>query len=519
MSKSPVFNAVKVDGIKKNSLDLSYEHKMSLNMGQMIPIMCQEVVPGDSFQVNTELFIRFAPMVFPIMHRIHARTHYFFVSMKSQFDKWDDFIGGGEQGDDASTFPQIKFDDGVKTYLYPGSLADYLGLPTTNATDGVQDDLYVSVIPFRAYQTIYNWYYRDQDLTDEIEFGRSETVLYNEMNELGTLRNTNWEKDYFTSARPEAQKGTAYEMPISGIATDAGGDITWTEPATLIDPVVSKDLQTNATGQLYDGTDTLGIKNITSITVDVDDFPINELRYARAVQVWMEKMSRAGSRYQELVRSFFNVNIPDSRIEEKPEYLGGGTSPVVISEVLASTEATGQELGQQAGHGMVVGGQHGFRKTFLEHGYIIGILTITPSTSYTQGINRHWLRNDKYEWYWPNFAHLGEQAIEQQELFWDFTDSDYSERTTTFGYAPRYAEYKYNADQVSGDFLDTYDDYHLARFFTSAPTLNTSFLECDPDNQHRIFANTSTSDHKLYAQIYHKIRAIRPMPVFGDPTP
>lgn len=512
--RNKLFKTVRARRPKRNVFDLSHERKMSMNMGNLVPILCQEVVPGDTFRLNSEVFMRFAPMAAPIMHRVNVYTHFFFVPNRLVYDDWERFITGGVDGQQLPPFPTFELGDKVYD-IGKGSLADYLGIPPIDSSN---IRLKASLLPFRAYTKIYNEYYRDQNLQPEIAINKS--GVYSSVDDAAfVLRRRAWEKDYFTSALPWAQRGGNVMLPIQGTAPvtsnafptifENDGSPQYSENVNYISSGNAGGLQTSsgASLKIADGQLSADLSQATATT-------INELRRSIRLQEWLEKNARAGSRYIEQILSHFGVKSSDARLQ-RPEFLGGGKSPVVISEVLqtSSTDETTPQ-GNMSGHGVAVGNTHSFKKYFEEHGYVIGIMSVLPRTAYQQGVPRHFLKQDKFDYYWPTFAHLGEQPIYNSELFLSVGTDE--QNRTTFGYTPRYAEYKHALSTVHGDFRDNLSFWHMGRIFTTGPVLNSTFVQSDPT--HGIFMVTDPEVHKLYVQIFHNMRAIRPMPQYGTPT-
>lgn len=506
-----LFNSVKLQKPKTNMFDLSHEKKLSCNMGELVPIYLQEVVPGDKFMVNSEMLIRLAPMVSPMMHRVNAYIHYFFVPKRLVWDNWQDFITGGRLGTDASVLPKIHIDPGTQGSLFDaGTLWDYMGLPTFTSSNSIHEHFDVNALPFRAYQLIYNEYYRDQNLLAPIDIKKTDAVdSINEMPLLITLRKRAWEKDYFTSALPWTQRGGSVQIPttflnsgVPDIVRDSTGN-----------PVTAGGLQTSSTGQLIADQ---GIGADVTAGIDVTDtlgMSINDLRSASRLQAWLERNSLGGSRYIESILAHFGVKTPDYRVQ-RPEYLGGGKTPITISEVLNTSATATEPQGNMAGHGIAVGNTNRFKSFFSEHGYIIGIMSVLPRTAYQQGMPKMFRKFDNLDFYFPEFANLGEQAVKNEEIYWNFAEDD-SVNQATWGYQSRYAEYKWNPDSVHGDFKSSMSHWHMGRIFSSLPALDNAFVESDPT--HRVFAVTTTSVDKLYVQLYNQVKAIRPMPVFGTP--
>lgn len=491
--------------IKLNKFDLGHERKFSCNMSQLIPILVQDILPGDTFRTNTEIFMRFAPMLAPIMHRVNVFTHYFFVPNRLVWDEWEDFITGGKNGDLNPIHPYMEISNSAPVYgeFYKGSLADYLGIPAVpDDIATVAYPLRFSSLPFRAYQLIYNEYYRDQNLSDPIPIPKTSgpDAVVAPFN-LTTLRNRAWEKDYFTTALPWAQRGGEVGIPLE------------MKKAILEDgsPVAGTDtVAYNATGDL------VGLSAGDLIKLQGDG-TINDLRKAFKLQEWLERSARGGARYIEQILAHFGVRSSDARLQ-RPEYLGGGMQKVNISEVLSTYDNTAGDLpqGTMSGHGISSGRAHGFKRTFEEHGYVIGIMSVMPKAAYQQGLPRHYSKFDRFEHYWPEFANLGEQAVINKELYWDGAQN-IDETNGTFGYQSRYAEYKFKESSVHGDFRDNLAFWHMGRIFDTLPALNEDFVMANNEEMDRIFAVVNPDEHKLWVQIYNSVDALRPMPYHGTP--
>lgn len=523
-----IFQKIRARKPRKNKFDLSHERKFSFQMGQLTPIMVQDVLPGDKFRVKSEIFLRMAPMLAPIMHRVNVYTHYFFVPNRLLWNEWEDFITGGKDGTASPVHPFISMYGlnrgaaSATNYLVPGSLADYLGLPVGDDWEVDDDTVKVNALPFRAYQLIYNEYYRDQNLTDPVDVPKtSGGVTAAQIDNLAKLRQRAWEKDYFTSALPWAQRGGDVEVPFDAQASNT---INYGTPVLFNDvaPGTPHPMQVSGTDLKTDTWPAPGgieppvseLHNIQSIDTDIhgNAVNINELRRSIRLQEWLEKNARGGARYIEQILSHFNVRSSDARLQ-RPEYLGGGRQPVTISEVLSTFEDTGTSpVGEMAGHGVSVGSSNGFSRFFEEHGYVIGLISVLPKTAYQQGIPRHFSRSDKFDYAWPEFANIGEQEILNKELYFDPSNSPSADNT--FGYTPRYAEYKYAASTVHGEMRDSLAFWHMGRIFSNAPHLNASFVESDPTQ--RIFAVQDAE--QMYCQLYNSVSAIRPLPYFGTPT-
>lgn len=553
-----IFNSIRLKRPKRNVFNLSYENKLTMNMGELVPIMCMPIVPGDKFRVNTEALVRLAPLVAPMMHRVNVYTHYFFVPNRLVWNEWEDFITKGIDGEDAPVLPFINLADtysqftseaGVRASFGDSTLWDYLGLPTLNGCGSkvysgiingvtVPNGFRISALPFRAYQMIYNEYYRDQNLTDPVEFALTSGSVTADLDKLLVLRRRAWEKDYFTSALPWLQRGPDVSVPVGGAFGDITIDpsagyqrfvdkdgnpmnISSSSEAGMIQfaeaghtPNIAGDLMAGNTngsfaGQYHTWFDPNGTLKVNGDNAGIS---IQDLRTSNALQRWFERNARGGSRYIEQILAHFGVRSSDARLQ-RPQFLGGGKMPIAVSEVLqtSSTDNTSPQA-NMAGHGISAGVNNGFRHYFEEHGYVIGLMSIMPRTGYQQGVPRDFTKFDNMDFYFPEFAHLSEQEIKNQELY---VSNDASYNEGTFGYTPRYAEYKYHESEAHGDFRGNLSFWHLNRIFTDKPNLNTTFVECNPSN--RVFATSDTEDDKFWVQIYQDVKALRLMPKYGTP--
>lgn len=506
-----IFDSVRSSRPKMSAFDLSREQKLSCNFGELIPTYLEEIVPGDQFRVNTECMVRLAPMIAPVMHRVNVFMHYFYVPNRLIWSQWEDFITGGEDGTTKPTMP-------IMPANFPATqaktrLADYLGLPTVPNTDTAAAE--ISELPFRAYQLIWNEYYRDQNLEDEVDIFSQSAVV--------EMQRRAFEKDYFTSALPFPQRGPEVGIPIDYNYKDTSEVYRTSDGAA---PPGGREIATHSAqaGQLTyeDGgtwTNKVRIENLEDESISAS---INELRKSNALQRWLEKSARGGSRYIETILNHFGVKSSDARLQ-RPEYLGGGKQPITISEVLNTTGTTDAPQGAMSGHGISVGQTNTFQSQFEEHGFVMGILSVLPRTSYQQGISRMWSRTEKEDYYWPEFAHLGEQEVKNKEVYHDgdSTTGGDAWNEGTFGYQQRYAEYKYAPSTVHGDFRNNLDFWHMGRIFNSQPSLNKDFVKYpsatagNPPDE-RVFAVQDGTD-KLWIQMYHDVKARRPMPYFADP--
>lgn len=555
--RNTLFTRVKTPKPPVNKFDLSHDKMLSASMGRLYPVLCQEMVPGDRFRVQSDMMCRTMPLVSPAFGSLKAYIHYFFVPNRLLWDQWEDFITGGETGEDRPVPPYVSYSDlirdagtrsGVTDNVGSGCLWDYFGLPIGKDQGGSNiNPTPISLLPFKAYSLIYNEYYRDQNVDPEYQIFTDQSGRQ----QLGSsgkfgfsfhydIPHRRWLKDYFTSALPTPQRGPDVMLPIQGQA-NVQLDPNWkTTPGnqrpipTFLDPNApatpgSPDVQpgylfgttssdstkyTFGAGEdqglsrhlAYDPNGTLKADLATATAVT-----INDLRRAIALQKFYEISARAGSRYKEMIMGHFHVTPSDARLD-RPEYLGGGVSAVNITEI-PQTSATGDESpqGNLAGKGFGIGRSN--RSSFFaeEHGWLIGILSIVPDAIYFQGVNKMWNRLNQEDYYWPTFAHLGEQPILKSELLCDVTENSFGK---LFGYAPRYAEYKYSPSTIHGEFRTSLANWTFARRLTAA-NLNSDFLSVPDINNP--YAVQDASD-KYLIWISHRIDALRPMPYYGTPS-
>ncbi len=596
MKGNNIFTRVPVQRPKRNVFDLSFENRFSCKMGDLIPFLCKPVVPGDTFKVNSEIFIRTAPLVSPMFQKINVYTHYFYVPNRLLMEKWEQFISPhptksnpeptelqlpalsgliNPSNADGPGIPLSIFGSGVKKIspdLLIGNLFDFLGYKFQDASLG-SNMLLQSILPINAYNLIYQCYYQDQNVgvaktiddpvlldQDEIvdlDFDSTakayEAASGEPISSYFNLRRRCWKKDYFTSALPFTQRGEDVHVPLYGsahlvpssqgfITTENSG--TWGTPAGSPSPAGDFDLKVrNSPGSnayttlinsgsqshlLSHNHGVLGEEIAKAVDVDLSTVTaatVNELRRAVQLQKYLEISARVGGRYKEFVFGHFGVDINDGRLQ-RPEYLGGGVSPLKIGDVFqtSSTVTSGQDtyaLGDLAGRGMSYGNQQGFKHTFPEHGYVIGIMSLQPEAAYYQGVPRDLLKMDRLDFFTPEFAHLGEQPIFDSELFVDITKSS-DKLMNTFGYTPRYSEYKNSLGEIHGTFKSSLDTWHDARKFAEQPTLSQLFLQVNEhyDGLNRVFAVPGTEENPVehfYCYVQHHIKALRPMPVFGIP--
>jgi hypothetical protein len=483
-------------------------------MGKLTPICCIEAVPGDSITLAGDTMIRMAPMTYPVLHRINVTCHYFFVPNRILWENWEKFITNEE----TVTHPFVTVSDATGPDFQ--KFLDYMGVPPV-PTGGVATN--INALPLAAYQCIYNEYYRDQNLITEVDYKLTDGDNTGNA-DLFQLRDRAYEHDYFTACLPFAQKGAAVDIPIGLIELnpdwDTDGEIPQFENTGGGQPTIGDWYPVNNATNNEINADPVGSGTIIRTPIaynpkgslKASSTTINDLRRAFRLQEWLEKNARGGTRYIESILAHFGVRSSDKRMQ-RPEYITGTKAPIIISEVLNTTGIEGElPQGNMAGHGVSLAGGYNGKYYAEEHGWIIGIMSVMPLAAYQQGLHKSFTRFDPLDYYWPSFAHIGEQEVKVKELFAYDSDSE-----DTFGYIPRYAEYKYIPNRVAGEFRDTLKDWHLGRIFANAPTLSQEFLEPDQEDMKRIYAVIDPDEDYLWCQVLNKIKAVRPMPVYGTP--
>lgn len=524
-----IFSKIERTNVKSNTFDLTHDVKLSAKFGTLTPICVMDTIPGDKFKISGNAMVRLAPMIAPVMHRANVYMHYFFVPNRILWNNWENFITGGREGTDTSVHPTIPYSTNQAVV---GSLLDYMGLPTDQDTvGGITKD--INALPFAAYQKIYNDYFRDQNFIPEVVDTLTDgdnAAIYADLRQ---QRQRAWRHDYFTSALPWTQRGPEVLLPLGETApietisdTDTyqfmrqpdGTPINGQDQLTL-DILDGGTLYGNTTAPVgggYFNTEETHQVDLSAATAS----SIRDLRRAFKLQEWLEKNARGGSRYIEQMQVHFGVHSSDKRLQ-RAEYIGGFKSPIKFSEVL-QTSASNSDVqqfdtpqGNMAGHGISVGGSKPYTYYCEEHGYIIGLLSVLPDTAYQQGIPKHFLRDDKFDYPFPSFAHIGEQEILNCEIYAD----DTANPEDVWGYIPRYAEMKFISNRVAGTFRTNQDIWHMGRKFAALPPLNQSFVEMQQSEVSRIFAVDPdvTSTPPLWVQVLNQVTASRKLPIFGTP--
>lgn len=554
--------------MRRTKFDRSHVYKTTFDAGRLIPVFVDEVLPGDTTRMSVNYFARLATPIKPIMDNIYLDWFFFFVPNRLVWEHWQNFCFEQEDPDDDTDFviPTVTV-TGNSENAYIGSLWDYFGLPV-NTSGNLSG---ISALPFRGVYLIWNEWFRDENLQKSVKIQKGDA---NEvLNSARSSEQPAWvftngtdivpglacpprgkRHDYFTSALPWTQKGPGVSIGLAGTASivdpspDSGYLLHSNAPELAAVSAYGGDASSHGGDRVIRGDNSIMYARAgsdystvggfagnsgTKVTltaqpsstylgndsyVDLDTssiFTINSLRTAFQMQKFYERLARGGSRYTEVLRSFFGVVSPDARLQ-RPEFLGSFTKMVNVNPI-AQTSATDNTSpqGNLSAYGVTAAKFHGFTKSFVEHGYIFGFVSARADLTYQQGINKMWLRSTVYDFYWPTFAHLGEQAIELREIYAQGSEAD----TTVFGYQERYAEYRYKPSQITGKFRSSVvngslDKWHLSQFFSNAPKLNEEFIVENPPIN-RIIAVPSEPEFLL--DIGFRYTTVRPMPMFGTP--
>lgn len=529
------------DRRRLNAFNLSHEHKLTCEMGYLIPNLLMEVVPGDTFDIKSNIFARAEAMLAPVMHRYDVIQHYFYWPKRCAMPKyWEDYYTGGEDGTDNTTWPYME---SPATGYARGSLGDYLGLPCDTRTDtsaGSTETSQISgafehsAVPFRMYAEIFNYWYRNENLQTKLTWS-DQPGLDTTTNT--TLQKKNWSKDYFTGALDRTERGsptylpfTDTDVPVVGSGKALGLNTGTTDVALGIFSNGNTYLDSNGfnhtRGYTMTGvpnTDTYKAVGVTTVsgssgliakTSNSISLLYSDLQKSARMALFKRRLERAGSRLVEFTSEFFGVRVPDDRIC-KPVYLGGFRAPLMITPVeqTSSTDSTSPQ-GNLAGRGTSSGVGRKIRKSFVEEGLIMGIMCIMPKAEYSQGTHKLWLRKTRWDHFVPMFDVAGDQEILNQEIYTQGTSAD----AQSFGYKPAFEELRRIPSSVHGEMRKggslTY--WTGGRMFDSLPQLNSAFVTADPSN--RIFAVTDAGVHHFTVEVYHEVRALRLLDKYGNPA-
>lgn len=506
--------------IPRSSFDRQSTYKTTIDAGYLVPFYTDEVLPGDTFRVSCTMFARLATPINPVMDNLHLDTHFFFVPNRLIWDNWVKMMGEQKNPNDSISYITPVCNTPAGGYDV-GSLQDYMGLPTKGTTfGGAAVAQYANLWP-RAYNLIWNEWYRDENLQDsvtvDVDDGPDDPADY-------VLLRRGKRHDYFTSALPWPQKGaTAVSLPL-GTKAPINSDSSVSNTIAVVSTTQSNSLRqlgtdgatlymTNTAGAIPNGL-YADLSNATAAT-------INQLRLAFQTQKVLERDARGGTRYTEIIRSHFGVISPDARLQ-RPEYLGGGSTPVTINPTVqtSGTNASGTStpLGSLAGVGAALARNHGFTQSFTEHGVIIGLVSVRADLTYQQGVRRMFNRSTRYDYYLPAFAMLGEQTVLQSEIY---ATGNVSADSTVFGYQERWAEYRYKPSMITGLFRSTanqtIDNWHLAQNFGNAPTLNNDFIVDNPPLERVLAVGSAANGKQLILDCFIQEKLARPMPLYSVP--
>jgi hypothetical protein len=534
-------NPTRID-MSRSTFDRSSSLKTSFNVGDLVPFYLDEVLPGDTFKIKTSKVVRLQTLLTPMMDNIYLDTYYFFVPNRLTWNHWKEFNG---ENTESAWIPQTEYE--VPQITAPeggwnvGTIADYFGLPTGVA------GLSVSALPFRAYSLIVNEWFRDQNLQDPLVIplddatvsGVNTATFVTDVAKGGKPFICAKYHDYFTSALPAPQKGPDVTIPISGGVTNLpvvplatkvpsvpGKTDMTLSGASAVDWSYSNLAVSKANGTLNalgSGASSMDVgpmspNNLWAIqSGDVSMATINQLRLAFQIQKMYERDARGGTRYIEILKSHFGVTSPDARLQ-RPEYLGGNRIPININQVIqqSSTTSTSPQ-GNVAGQSLTTDSHYDFTKSFTEHGFVIGLMVARYDHTYQQGIDRMWSRKDRFDYYWPVFANIGEQAIKNKEIYAQGNEKD----DEVFGYQEAWADYRYKPNRVTGEMRSSYaqslDVWHLGDDYSALPSLSDSWIREDKTNVDRVLAVTSSVSNQLFADVFVSNRTTRPMPMYSIP--
>lgn len=520
MSRGGQFRTVKTPKVRRNKMNMSHERRLTADPFWLYPVLLEMCIPGDTWKLSNEMIVRMNPLVAPMMHEINAYVHYYFVPFRLLWDQWEDYITGGRDGKFTADLPLWHPDtSGQAPDWTVGSLWDYMfghALPTLDQDEPAK---YPLAFPLRAYNLIWNEYYRDQNIVEELDINLQDTV------NKGLLRRA-WQKDYFTSALPWQQRGIAPAISLSD-------DLHLEYPLTPNDYMVGP--ATQYVFERRDGTSTTGYFGVGDSTISATgtadrlkayldsaklasgsqpSFDVSELRLVFQLQKFLERNARSGARYVEFLKAHFPAWPRDDRLN-RPEYIGGSKTPIIVSEVLQTSSSDGTSpQGNMAGHGISADRTYCGTYRVQEHGLILGLLSFLPKAMYQQGIDRQWLVESKYDFYFPEFSALSEQAIFTPEIY----NVSPAPVDNVFGYQGRYDEYRFRRSMVHSLFRTDFQHWHMGRVFATAPSLNYNFIYpsiAEIESLKRVMA--VPTEPMFLVALGNRNTAIRPMPWIAEP--
>lgn len=547
------FSVAPSDVMKQRStFDMPYTRLTTGNFGKLIPFYLQEVLPGDTFEVHTRLFSRMSTPLYPVMDDAFINYYYFFVPSRLVWERFPEFLG--ENKYTAWTADTEYIIPHSPIVSKPGSLSDQMGIPTytqdmlESAGLSALPSLDVNFLPFRCYWLTWNEWFRNENTTDPILVNTGDDVTEEEIERVDTLLNVSKPFDMFTSALPSPQKGDAVDLPLSGNAIVRTSEIeqfqneiplslfvrgntgqnAYSLATTNLHNSVAPDkypISQNALNRPYIPEENVstnitvgGPSNLYADLSTVSAVTVNQLRQAFQMQRLLELQARAGTRYTEIIRASFSVVSPDARLQ-RPEYLGGTKVHIQMQQVTQNS-ATSEEspLGKVGAYSKTVSFNKDFNQSFTEHGYIIGVMCARHNLTYQQGLHKMWTRRGRYDFYWPTFAHIGEQPLYNRELY---ATGDEENDSKVFGYQEAWAEYRYKPNEVTGAFRSTVgtnlDEWHYADFYDRQPILSKEWMEATGVDVDRTLAVTSELHDQLLFDIRVDARATRVMPLYSIP--